>query len=409
MDLKKVDTETAGDPQKRMVLYEKTKKVVLDILEQEDHPWKARDEMGALVKEIIDEALYLGPIEDLLADKTVSEITVNRADQIYIERGGKVQPSKVTFSSNQQVLQVIERIVAPIGRRIDEKTPYVDGRLEDGSRVHAIIPPLSISGPTITIRKFPSSRLTIKDLVRFGSLTEEMGDFLRACVEAKLNIVISGGTGSGKTTLLNVMAGFIFNDERIITVEDAAELQLPQEHWVRLETRPKNIEGEGEVSIRDLVKQTLRMRPERIVVGECRGAEALDMLQAMNTGHDGSMTTVHANTPRDCIRRLETLVMMAGMELPAQAIREQIASAVHLIVQQTRLSDGSRRVMYVTEVTGMQGDVITMQDIFIFKQTGVDKNNKVVGKYMATGFIPKFVQTLEAKGIKIPKGLFSVT
>lgn len=409
MDLKKVDTETGNDAKKKAVLREKTKTVVVELLDKEDHPFRTRDEIQKLVKEILDEALELGPLQDLLSDDSVSEIMVNRKDQIYVERSGKLVLSGATFSGNSQLLGVIERIVSPLGRRIDEKTPYVDARLPDGSRVHAIIPPLSIQGPMLTIRKFAKNRLTYKDLVKFGSMTEEMADFLRACIEARLNCIISGGTGSGKTTLLNVLAAFIPPNERILTVEDAAELQLPQDHWGRLETRPANIEGKGEVSIRELVRNTLRMRPDRIVVGECRAGEALDMLQAMNTGHDGSMTTVHSNTPRDCIARLETLVMMAGMDLPAKAIREQIASAVNLVIQQSRLSDGSRRVTSITEIVGMQGEVVTMQEIFGFRKTGMDKNRKIIGKFVATGFIPKFIDELEQQGIKIPRGIFSVT
>jgi pilus assembly protein CpaF len=357
---------------------------------------------------VLDEALGLGPLEDLLADDSVTEIMVNARDQIYVEQAGRPGLSKVTFSSEQQMMNVIERIVTPLGRRVDEKTPYVDARLSDGSRVHIIIPPLALRGPTITIRKFPKKRILSSDLVKFGSMTQEIADFLRACVEAKLNIVVSGGTGSGKTTLLNVLSNFIPATERIITVEDAAELQLGQEHLVRLETRPKNIEGEGEVAIRDLIKCCLRMRPDRIVVGECRGGEALDMLQAMNTGHSGSLTTVHANNPRECIGRLETLVMMAGMGLPLKAIRETVASAVNLIIQQSRLTDGSRKVTYVSEVIGMQGETVTIQDIFVFKQESLDKNRKIIGRFVPTGFIPKFVEEMEAKGLKISRGLFAV-
>lgn len=409
MDLKKVDTETGNDPKKKAVLREKTKTVVVELLDKEEHPFRSRDEIQKLVKEILDEALELGPIQDLLNDDSVSEIMVNRKDQIFIERSGKLVLSNVNFSGTAQLLGVIERIVSSVGRRIDEKQPYVDARLADGSRVHAIIPPLAIQGPMLTIRKFSKSRLTYKDLVKYGSLTDEMADFLRACIEARLNVVISGGTGSGKTTLLNVLSSFIPQGERIVTVEDSAELQLIQEHWGRLETRPANMEGKGEVTIRDLVRNTLRMRPDRIVVGECRAGEALDMLQAMNTGHDGSMTTVHSNTPRDCIARLETLCLMAGMDLPAKAIREQIASAVNLIVQQTRLSDGSRKITSITEVIGMQGDVVTLQEIFAFKKSGMDKNRKVIGKFVATGFIPKFIDELDAQGVKIPRGIFSVS
>jgi len=409
MDLKKVDTETGRDEKKKAVLREKTKTVVVELLDKESHPFRSREEIQKLVKEVLDEALELGPIQDLLSDDSVNEIMVNRKDQIYVERSGKLVKTNATFSGTAQLLSVIERIVAPLGRRIDEKTPYVDARLPDGSRVHAIIPPLSIQGPMLTIRKFSKHRLIYKDLVKFGSMTEEMADFLRCCIEARLNVVISGGTGSGKTTLLNVMASFIPPGERILTVEDSAELQLPQDHWGRLETRPANIEGKGEVSIRELVRNTLRMRPDRIVVGECRAGEALDMLQAMNTGHDGSMTTVHSNSPRDCIARMETLVMMAGMDLPAKAIREQIASAVNLVVQQSRLSDGSRKVTSITEIIGMQGEVVTMQEIFGFRKTGLDKNRKVQGKFVATGFIPKFIDELEQQGIRIPRGIFSVT
>jgi pilus assembly protein CpaF len=333
---------------------------------------------------------------------------VNGPDVIYIEKNGKIVLSPYTFSSSQQLMGVIERILAPIGRRIDEKSPYVDARLADGSRVHAIIPPLAIDGPTLTIRKFKKEKLGADDLIKYGSVTRDMSEFFKAVIESRLNVIISGGTGSGKTTLLNILSGMIPDYERIITVEDSAELKLQQDHTVRLESRPPNIEGEGEVTIRDLVKCTLRMRPDRIIVGECRSGEALDMLQAMNTGHDGSLTTIHSNSPSDCIRRLETLVMMAGMELPAKAIREQIASAINIVIQQTRLSDGSRKVTYVTEVNGLRGDEILLNDIFLFKQSGVDSNGKVVGKFVATGYIPRFIETLEARGISIPKGLFSV-
>lgn len=408
MDLKKTDTNT-NDAKQRAILRERTQKAVLDVLGKEDTGslLSTRDLKAQMVKEVLDEALGLGPLEDMLSDDSVTEIMVNARDQIYLERGGKPEVSKVTFSSEQQMMNVIERIVTPLGRRVDEKVPYVDARLPDGSRVHVIIPPLALRGPTITIRKFPKKRIHYKDLVTFGSMTEEIADFLRVCVEGKLNIVVSGGTGSGKTTLMNVLSNFIPATERIITVEDSAELQLGQEHVVRLETRPKNIEGEGEVSIRDLIKCCLRMRPDRIVVGECRSGEALDMLQAMNTGHSGSLTTVHSNNPRECLSRLETLVMMAGLNLPARAIKENIASAVNLIIQQSRLSDGSRKITHVSEVTGMQGDVITLQDIFIYKQEGLDKKRKIIGRFVPTGFIPKFVEEMEAKGMKISRGLFA--
>lgn len=407
LDLKKQSNDQ--DPRAKLIVREKTKKVVVDLLGKEENKaqLKTREAMNQMVKEILDEALGFGPLEDLLADKTITEIMVVGPKKIYFEQAGKNKLSPITFTNERQVLTVIERIVAPIGRRIDEKTPYVDARLPDGSRVHAIIPPCAIDGSIITIRKFPEQRLTYKDIVQFGSMTQEMADFLRIAVEGKRNIVVSGGTGSGKTTLINILAGFIPSNERIITVEDSAELDLPQEHVVRLETRPPTIEGEGEIDIRTLVKQTLRMKPDRIVVGECRGGEALDMLQAMNTGHDGSLTTIHSNSPRDCIARLETLVQYAGAGISPRAIKEMIASAVHLIVQQTRLEDGSRRVINITEVAGIQGEVVTLQDIFTFRQEGIGKNGKVLGKYQATGFIPKFVEILERKGYKVPRGIFN--
>lgn len=405
MDFKKQDD---SDPKAKIILREQTKKMVVELLGKEDtkNILPTREDMNRIVKEILDEALGLGPLEDMLSDKTISEIMVVGPKKIYYEQGGKVKRSEITFTNDRQVMNVIERIVAPIGRRIDEKTPYVDARLPDGSRVHAIIPPCAIDGCCITIRKFPEKRLNYKDLVKFGAMTEEMADFLRISVEAHRNIVVSGGTGSGKTTLINVLGGFIQSNERIITCEDSAELNFPQDHVVRLETRPPSLEGDGEIDIRCLVKQTLRMRPDRIVVGECRGGETLDMLQAMNTGHDGSMTTVHSNTPRDAISRLETLVQYAGAGLPQKAIKEMIASAVHLIVQQSRLDDGSRKCLYITEIGGIQGDVVTLQDIFVYKQEGMSKEGKITGKFMATGFIPKFIETLEKKGYKIPRGLF---
>ncbi|MCB9094546.1 MAG: Flp pilus assembly complex ATPase component TadA [Halobacteriovoraceae bacterium] len=406
MDLqnKKID----DDPKSQVILREKTKKKVVEILGKEETRGivNGRDEMNQLVKEILDEALGLGPLEDLLADNSISEIMVVGPDKIYYEQNGKNKLSDVTFTSDKQVLRVIEKIVYPIGRRIDEKTPYVDARLPDGSRVHAIIPPCAIDGCTITIRKFPENRLSYKDLIKFGTMTQEMADFIRVAVEGKKNVVVSGGTGSGKTTLVNVLGGFIPSNERIITCEDSAELDLPQEHVVRLETRPPNLEGDGEISIRTLVKQTLRMKPDRIIVGECRGGEALDMLQAMNTGHDGSMTTVHSNSPRDAINRLETLVQYAEAGISPKAIKEIIASAIHLIIQQARLEDGSRKIISITEVGGLQGDIVTLQDIFVFKHEGIDNKGKVKGKFQATGFIPKFVEDLEKKGYKIPRGIF---
>lgn len=397
-----------NDPKQVLALRERTQKAVIDILANEDQAMLATRELKSqMVKEVLDEALGLGPLEDLLADDSVTEIMVNARDQIYIERNGRPQVSKVTFTSEQQMMNVVERILMPIGRRVDTKVPFVDGRLQDGSRVHIIIPPLALRGPTITIRKFPKKRTLIKDLIQYGSMTEEIADFLRCCVEAKLNMVVSGGTGSGKTTLLNVLSNFIPVSERIVTVEDSAELQLQQDHVVRLEGRPKNIEGDGEVSIRDLVKCCLRMRPDRIIVGECRDGAALDMLQAMNTGHSGSLTTVHANNPRECVQRLETLCMMAGLGLPSKALKENIASAVNLIIQQSRMSDGSRKITSIAEITGMQGDVITLSEIFMYKQEGIDKNRKIIGRFVPTGFIPKFVEEMEQKGLKISRGLFA--
>lgn len=406
MDLKKSDD---SDPKAIIILKEQTKKVVVDLLGKEDTKGilNSREDMNQIVKEILDEALGLGPLEDLLRDKSVSEVMVVGPHKIYYEQNGKLKLSDVTFTNDRQVLNVIERIVAPIGRRIDEKTPYVDARLKDGSRVHAIIPPSSIDGCTITIRKFPDKRLTYKDAVKFGSMTESMADFLRIAVEAHRNIIVSGGTGSGKTTLINILGGFIQSNERIITCEDSAELNFPQEHIVRLETRPPSLEGDGAIDIRCLVKQTLRMRPDRIVVGECRGGETLDMLQAMGTGHDGSMTTVHSNNPRECIGRLETLVQYAGTSISARAIKEMIAGAVHLIIQQSRLDDGSRKIMYITEIGGLQGDTMILQDIFLYVQKEIGKDGKIIGEFQATGFIPKFIETLERKGFNVPRGIFS--
>lgn len=366
----------------------------------------SRVERQQMFQSIVNDLLGLGPLEALLGDEDISEIMVNGPKQIYIERKGRLIKSDVTFYNDDHVLRIIERIVAPLGRRIDESSPMVDARLPDGSRVNAIIRPLSLVGPAITIRKFKQDKLTIKDLVRFGSVSEQMGEFMKACVEARLNIVVSGGTGSGKTTLLNVLSNFIPEDERIITVENAAELQLVQEHVVRLESRPANVEGRGEVTIRDLVINCLRMRPERIIVGECRGGETLDMLQAMNTGHDGSMTTVHANSPKDAIGRIETMCMMAGMDLPQRAIREQIVSAVSVFVQQARLKDGSRKVIAITEVQGMEGDVPLLNDIFVFEQTGIDAKGKIVGNLRPTGARPKFIERFETLNIFLPSSIF---
>ncbi|MCS6836062.1 MAG: CpaF family protein [Anaerolineae bacterium] len=367
----------------------------------------AKNERERLFETIIADILGLGPLEALLADDTISEIMVNGPKMIFIERKGQLSLSGITFDSDEHVLRIIDRIVAPLGRRVDESSPLVDARLQDGSRVNVVIRPVALCGPTITIRKFSKKPLGIQDLIRFGSMTQEVADFLRACVLARLNMVVSGGTGSGKTTLLNVLSGFIPNDERIITVENAAELQLQQEHVVPLESRPANIEGKGEITIRDLVINCLRMRPERIVVGECRGAEALDMLQAMNTGHDGSLTTLHANTPRDAISRLEVMCLMAGMDLPLRAIREQIASAVDCICQQQRLRDGSRKILFITEIQGMEGEMITMTDVFEFEQTGIEKN-KIIGRIRPTGIRPKFIERIEDAGISLPPSTFGI-
>ena len=359
-----------------------------------------------LEDDVFNEAMRLGPLEELLADDTVSEIMVNGPDKVYIERGGKLQLSDCQFTDDASVLSVIERIIAPLGRRCDESQPYVDARLADGSRVNAIIAPLALSGPTITIRKFSKKALTPDDFIRFGTWTHNAAEFMKLCVWLRKNVIVAGGTGSGKTTLLNLLSGYIPHSERIVTVEDAAELRLQQPHVVRLEARPPNIEGKGAVPIRDLVKNCLRMRPDRIIVGECRGGEALDMLQAMNTGHDGSLTTVHANSPRDVIARLETMVLMSGMELPSRAIREQIASAVDIIIHESRLSDGSRKVTAITEVTGLEGNQIVMQDIFAFKQSGVGTDGKIIGEFKPTGAMPTWFDQLAGRGIKCDPRMF---
>ncbi|HSL31238.1 MAG TPA: CpaF family protein [Anaerolineales bacterium] len=356
--------------------------------------------------EVLDELTGYGPIQPLLDDPDVSEVMVNGPRRVFIEKNGRLIKSAVTFDDDDHVLRVIDRIILPLGRRVDADSPTVDARLPDGSRVNAVIRPVSIDGPSITIRKFKKDKLSIQQLIQYGSLTPQMAEFIRACVLAHLNIVISGGTGSGKTTLLNVLSGYIPEEERIITIEDAAELQLQQEHVLRMETKVANTDGRGAVTIRDLVRNSLRMRPDRIVVGECRGGETLDMLQAMNTGHDGSLTTLHANSPRDALSRMETMVLMAGMDLPLKVVRQQISSAVDLIIQQTRLKDGSRKVTAITEVVGMEGDVVVLTDLFKFEQTGVSQDGKILGELRATGIRPIFTPRLEAAGFKLGAEVF---
>lgn len=380
---------------------------LFDAILSEENIILSRVERGRLLEQIVSEILGFGPLEPLLADETITEIMVNGPRHIFIERKGKIEPTNITFESDDHVLRIIDRIVAPLGRRVDESSPYVDARLPDGSRVNVVIPPLSLVGPIITIRKFFKIPLTIEDLIANGTLTEETVEFLKACVQARVNTLVSGGTGSGKTTLLNILSQYIPHDERIVTIENAAELQLRQEHVITLESRLPNIEGRGEVTIRDLVINSLRMRPDRIIVGEVRGSEALDMLQAMNTGHEGSMTTLHANNTRDALARMETMVLMAGMDLPHRAIREQIASAIELVIQQSRMRDGSRKVVSISEIQGMEGDIITTSDIFVFEKAGVE-NGKVIGRFRPTGLRPKFMDKIEAAGIRLPPTVFGM-
>jgi pilus assembly protein CpaF len=401
MDLRRMDVSRQSEDELRT-----NTRALLEEIVLKDKELPPEIDRQRIIKQVLDEVVGLGPLEDLLADELVTEIMVNRFDEIFIERAGKLTKSDITFTSDLAVVGAIERIVAPLGRRIDESSPMVDARLKDGSRVNAVIPPLALKGANITIRKFSKKKLQGEDMVRFGSMTHAMLDFMKTVVEQKANMIISGGTGSGKTTLLNLLSSFIPPDERIITVEDAAELQLSQPNLIGLESRPANAEGKGMVAIRDLVKNTLRMRPDRIVVGECRGGEALDMLTAMNTGHDGSLTTAHANTPRDCLARIEVMVMMSGLDLPVRAIREQIASAIRFFIQQNRFSCGSRKITHITEVTGMEGDVIQLQDIFLFKQEGFGADGKVKGKHVATGAIPDFYQDLKNRGLDVDLSVF---
>lgn len=398
------------DPAMDITRTEEVRRTIQDLFEQilaEENIVLSRPERARLFEQIAAEILGFGPLQPLLEDDTITEIMVNGAKNIYIERKGRVHRVPVTFENNDHVMRIIDRIVAPLGRRIDESSPYVDARLPDGSRVNAVIPPLSLVGPVLTIRKFSRNPITVEQLIQFGSISQEAIQFLKACVESRLNVIISGGTGSGKTTFLNILSGFIPGDERIITIENAAELQLRQEHVVTLESRPPNIEGRGEITIRDLVVNSLRMRPERIIVGEVRDDAALDMLQAMNTGHDGSMTTLHSNGPRDTLSRLETMTLMAGMDLPSRAIREQIASAIDLVVHQERMRDGTRKIVNITEISGMEGEVITMTDIFVFEQTGIE-NGQIVGRLRPTGLRPKFMDKIEAAGINLPPSIFGI-
>ncbi len=402
MDVRRTDVGSMDEDELRLRVQEMINEVVKGLESQIPE----NIDIEHLKSEVLNEAVGLGPLEELLADDDVTEIMVNAFDDIFVERSGNLTKSHVSFSTDAAVMSAIERIVSPLGRRIDESSPMVDARLADGSRVNAIIPPLALRGPCLTIRKFAKSKLTDRDLIGFGTVNENMVTFLRTAVQQRMNVVISGGTGSGKTTLLNILSNFIPDSERIITVEDAAELKLNQPHLVSLESRPANLEGKGSIPIRDLVKNTLRMRPDRIVVGECRGGEALDMLQAMNTGHDGSLTTAHANTPRDVISRLEVMVLMSGMDLPVRAIREQIASAVNIVVQQSRIADGSRKVTHITEITGMEGDVIQLNDIFVYKQEGFDSEGKVIGHFESTGQVPAFYESLRSRGVNVDMSIF---
>jgi pilus assembly protein CpaF len=411
MNIKRLDLKVFSDHKKTKELRGRAELTVSNLLVEEAGSFIPSQEVRQkLIKEILDEALGLGALEDLLADPEITDIMVNNKNEIFVERFGKIEMTSKKFISNDQVRTIIERIIAPIGRRIDESVPMVDARLADGSRVNAIISPLSLTGPTLTIRKFRKERYKAADLVNFGALTQNMVDFIRACVICRKNMIVSGGTGSGKTTVLNALSEYIPNDERIVTLEDAAELKLNQQHWVRLESRPPNIEGKGAVTIRDLFRNTLRMRPDRILVGECRGTESLDMLQAMNTGHDGSMTTIHANSTFDVLSRLDSMILMSGIELPVRVIREMIASAVDIIIHTARLSDGSRKVITISEISGMKDELhISLNDIFVFKQIGVDPKGKVLGYFTATGYLPSFLEEIRIRGVQISEDIFKPT
>ncbi len=403
--IEKVDAKLLNDTAEEKKIQAKIAEIVDDTLKEKEI-YLSRTDKQNLINYAIDESIGFGPISRFLFDESISEVMVNGPRMVYIERAGKLELTDAQFEDNNHVMRIIEKIVAPLGRRIDESSPMVDARLPDGSRVNAIIPPLALEGPTITIRKFAKIPLDIGKLIENGTLSPEMAIFIEACIKARLNIIVSGGTGSGKTTTLNILSSYIPDDERIVTIEDAAELQLRQEHVVRLESRPANIEGKGAIHIRDLVRNSLRMRPDRVVIGEVRGGEALDMLQAMNTGHDGSLTTGHANSPRDMLARLETMVLMAGMDLPVRAIREQISSAIDIIIQQSRMKDGTRKITYITEIQGIEKETITLQDIFLFQQTGMDDKGRIAGVHKSSGIRPKFFEKLQNARVHLPSNLF---